>query len=155
MLNLAVCTANLHVGSGSLWCEGTSMNIHKSAEYSEHVTSFSLMNSWHCRVSLSECTCRTYTSCSRNVTEPQAKEYTHVQHRNCGSGLAKACCTQAGPAHIAGHVEKSWTDESLLFWHALPVAPIEEMRVQWKDRQQRQTALRDCHAVTSITLDAE
>ena len=40
MLNLAVCTANLHVGSGSLWCEGTNMNVHKSAEYSEHVTSF-------------------------------------------------------------------------------------------------------------------
>ena len=47
-----------------------------------------------------------------NVTEPQATEYhtkrykCHgVQHRNCESGLAKACCTQAGPTHTAGHVE--------------------------------------------------
>ena len=40
MLNLAVCTANLHVGSGSLWCEGMNMNVHKSADHSEHVTTF-------------------------------------------------------------------------------------------------------------------
>ena len=52
------------------------------------------------------------------------KKYTRVQHRNSESGLAKACCTQAGPAHAAGHVEMAWTDESHLFWHALPVAPI-------------------------------
>ena len=52
------------------------------------------------------------------------KAYTHVQHRNCESGLAKACCTQAGPTHTAGHVEMAWTDESYLFWHALPLAPI-------------------------------
>jgi len=60
------------------------------------------------------------------VTEPQAKEYTHVQHRNFGSGLAKACCTQAGPAHIAGHVEKAWTDERLSFLACATgtVAPI-------------------------------
>ena len=43
----------------------------------------------------------------QNVTEPQAteyhtKRYTRVQHRNCESGLAKAWCTQAGPAHAAG-----------------------------------------------------
>jgi len=24
----------------------------------------------------------------------------------------------------AGHVEMAWTDESHLFWHVLPVAPI-------------------------------
>ena len=47
----------------------------------------------------------------QNVTEPQVteyhKKYTRVQHRNCESGLAKACCTQAGPAHTAGHVAVS------------------------------------------------
>ena len=57
-------------------------------------------------------------NCYQNVTEPQATEYhtrvhTRVQHRNCESGLAKACCTQAGPAHAAGHVEMSWTDEAI------------------------------------------
>ena len=66
--------------------------------------------------------------CYQNVTQPQTTEYhtksTRVQHRNCESGLAKACCTQAGPAHAAGHVEMAWTDESHLFWHVLPVAPI-------------------------------
>ena len=40
----------------------------------------------------------------------------HVQHRNCESGPAK-CCTQAGPAHAAGHMEVAWTDEKHLFWH--------------------------------------
>jgi len=34
------------------------------------------------------------------------KKYTRV-HRNCESGLAilniQECCTQAGPAHAAGH----------------------------------------------------
>ena len=34
------------------------------------------------------------------------------QHRNCESGLGKACCTQAGAAHAADHVEMEWTDES-------------------------------------------
>ena len=73
--------------------------------------------------------------CYRNVTEPQANEYhtksTHMYNTGTvgHAGLAKACCTQAGPAHIAGHVEMSWTDDSHLFWHALLVAPIEEMRV--------------------------
>ena len=64
------------------------------------------------------------------MTEPQATEChtknTHVYnaYRNCESGLAKACCTQASPAHAAGHVEMAWTDESHLFWQVLPVAPI-------------------------------
>ena len=47
----------------------------------------------------------------QNATELQTteyhKKYTCVQHRNCESGLAKACCTQAGPAHTAGHVAVS------------------------------------------------
>ena len=47
----------------------------------------------------------------------------HVQHRNCESGPAK-CCTQAGPAHAAGHMEVAWTDEKHLFWHVLLVALI-------------------------------
>ena len=56
----------------------------------------------------------------QNVTEPQATEYhtnkyTRVQHRNRESGLAKACCTQASPAHAAGHVEMAWRDECDLF----------------------------------------
>jgi len=38
--------------------------------------------------------------------------YTCVQHRNSEPGLAEACCTQAGPAHAAGHEETAWTDES-------------------------------------------
>jgi len=54
--------------------------------------------------------------CHQNVTEPQATEYcaesTHIQLGNCESGLTKACCTQAGLAHAAGHVEMAWTDES-------------------------------------------
>jgi len=65
--------------------------------------------------------------CYQNVTEPQATEYhtksTHAYVYNTG-GLTKACCTQAAPAHAAGHVEMAWTDESHLFWHALPVVPI-------------------------------
>jgi len=47
--------------------------------------------------------------CDQNVTEPQATEdCTKVRMcttRNCESGLAKACCTQADPAHIAYHLE--------------------------------------------------
>ena len=31
------------------------------------------------------------------------------------SGLAKSCCTQAGPAHATGHVEMAWTDQSHLW----------------------------------------
>ena len=49
--------------------------------------------------------------CHQNVIETQAteyhKKYTCV-HGNCKLGLAtiyKACSTQAGPAHTAGHVE--------------------------------------------------
>ena len=34
------------------------------------------MNAWHCRVSLSECTCRRYTSCGRNVTEQSECDWT-------------------------------------------------------------------------------
>jgi len=60
--------------------------------------------------------------------EPQItqhhKKYTHVQHRNCEWGLAKACCTQAGPAHAADRIQMAWTDGSYPFWHAQPVAPI-------------------------------
>jgi len=52
------------------------------------------------------------------------KKYTRVQHRNCEAGLAKAWCTQAGPAYAAGHVERAWRDQSHLFCHVLPVAPI-------------------------------
>jgi len=44
------------------------------------------------------------------------KKYTHVQHRNCESGLAKACCTLASATHTAGHVEMAWTDESHRVW---------------------------------------
>jgi len=67
--------------------------------------------------------------CHQNVTEPQATEYqyTCAQHGNCESGLAKTCCTQAGPAHAAGRVAMAWTDESTLatlFYNALLVAPI-------------------------------
>jgi len=62
--------------------------------------------------------------CYQNVTEPEATEYhtqkVHVYNTRTESGLAKACCAQAGPAHATGHVEMAWTDES---WHALPVAP--------------------------------
>jgi len=50
----------------------------------------------------------------QNETEPQATEYhtrgTRVQHRNCESGLAKACCTQVGPANAAGYVEMTCTN---------------------------------------------
>jgi len=59
--------------------------------------------------------------CHQNVTEPQATRYhtksiayTCVQYRNCESGLAKACCTQAGPAHAASHMEMAWIDKSTL-----------------------------------------
>ena len=54
--------------------------------------------------------------CYQNVTEPQVTEYQKSTHcttqEGCESGLAKAHCTQAGPAHTAGHVETAWTDES-------------------------------------------
>ena len=52
------------------------------------------------------------------------QKYKCVQPKNCESGLAKACCTQAGPSHFAGHVEMAWTDKSHLLRHALSVAPI-------------------------------
>ena len=90
------------------------------------------MNAWHCTASLSGM-CRTWTS-SRHMTvirmwlnlRPQniTQKYTRVQHRDCESGLAKACCTRASPAHPAGHVEMAWTDESHLFWYVQLVAPI-------------------------------
>jgi len=31
--------------------------------------------------------------------------------------------TQAVPAHIAGHVEMAWTDESHLLWHYATGSP--------------------------------
>ena len=92
------------------------------------------MNAWHCRVSLSDCKCRMWTSCMHiivikrwvNVRPQNIKQKVHTctTQELCVSGLAKACCTQAGPARAAGHVEMAWTDESQLFWHALLVAPI-------------------------------
>ena len=64
----------------------------------------------------------------QNGTEPQATEYHESTHMyNIGtvrSGLAKVCCTQAGPAYAAGNVETAWTDQSHLFWDVLPVASI-------------------------------
>ena len=89
------------------------------------------MNAWHCGVSMTENTCRTWSSCMHMTVigmwqnlRPQdiIEKYTHVQHKNCESTLVilyKACCTQAGPAHSAGHVEIAWTDDSTLaiFWH--------------------------------------
>jgi len=57
------------------------------------------------------------------------KKYARV-HRNCESGLAilniQACCTQAGPAHAAGHGGgmDRWQHSSHLLLHALPVASI-------------------------------
>ena len=50
--------------------------------------------------------------CHQNMTEPQATEYTPLQHGNCESGLAKTCCTPADPAHAAGHLVIAWIDES-------------------------------------------
>ena len=63
--------------------------------------------------------------CYQKVTEPQAteiislKKYARVQHRSCESGLARACCSQADPAHTAGHVGQMKS-----FCHVLIVAPI-------------------------------
>jgi len=39
----------------------------------------------------------------------QVTEYHKKYHRNCESGLAKACCTQAGPSHFARHLEMACT----------------------------------------------
>jgi len=61
---------------------------------------------------------RTWLSLECNWTSGHRishKKYTSLQHRNSESGIAKAFCTQAGPAHAAGHVEMAWTDESHLF----------------------------------------
>jgi len=102
--------------------------------------------------------------CYQNVTDPQAteyqKRYTHVQHGNCESGLAKAGCTRAGPAHTAGHVEMAWTDKSHLFGMRYIASPIAVARrdlspVTGTVSQARQMALTDCHVVTSIALDTE
>ena len=49
------------------------------------------------------------------------KKYTHVQHKNCESGLAiiyKAYFTQTGPAHTAGYMEIVWTDEAIFLPYA-------------------------------------
>jgi len=55
--------------------------------------------------------------CYQNVTEPQTTEYhtksTHVYNTGTVS-QAKACCTQAGPAHTTSHMEMAWIDESTL-----------------------------------------
>jgi len=48
---------------------------------------------------------------------------TVIRVRNCESGLAKACCTQAGPAHAADHVEIAWTDESHFFLASATCSP--------------------------------
>jgi len=45
----------------------------------------------------------------QNITQ----KYTRVQHRDSESGQAKACCTQASPAHAAGHVEMAWTVKAI------------------------------------------
>ena len=62
----------------------------------------------------------------------QKVTYSLVQHRSSESGLAKACCSQAGPAHAASHMEMAWNYKSTLAsfssWHALPVAPISVAR---------------------------
>ena len=63
--------------------------------------------------------------CYQNVLEPQATEYPKMYNTGTvRSGLTKACCTKAGPARATGNVEMAWTDQSHLYWHALPVAPI-------------------------------
>ena len=88
------------------------------------------MNAW--RVWANACAERRLVACIWLLSECDwisghrisHKKYTCIQNRNCESGLAKASCTQAGPAHAAGHVEMAWTDESHFIWHALPVAPI-------------------------------
>ena len=57
------------------------------------------------------------TDYHQNVTEPQATEYQKVlmpcttQELWVRPNLAKASCTQAGPANTAGHVEMAWTDQ--------------------------------------------
>ena len=73
--------------------------------------------------------------------------------QNLESGLAKACCTQAGPAHAAYHVEMAWIDISHLSWDVLPVALIAIARRDLspvtgtvsesgnKDKQHRQIAM--------------
>ena len=87
------------------------------------------MNIWHCRASLSECTCRTWTRCMHrtiirmwlNLRPQNITKSTHVYNTGTvRSGLAKACCTQAGPAHAGDDMDRSNT----LFWHVLLVAPI-------------------------------
>ena len=88
------------------------------------------MNAW--RVWANACAERRLVACIWLLSECDwisghrisHKKYTCIQNRNCESGLAKASCTQAGPAHAAGHVEMAWADESHFIWHALPVAPI-------------------------------
>ena len=53
---------------------------------------------------------RDWTSQSQHITQ---KVHTcTTQERE--SGLAKACCTQSGPAHAAGHLEMAWTGKSTL-----------------------------------------
>ena len=55
----------------------------------------------------------------QNITQ---KVYTCTT-QELWSGQGKSCCTQAGPAHAAGHAKMAWTDVST-FLHALPVALI-------------------------------
>ena len=75
------------------------------------------------------------------------KKYACVQHRNCQmfdlslceSGLAKTCCMQADPAHIACYLEMTldrWKHSSHLFWHALLVAPIAVAEEIWVQLQE-------------------
>jgi len=70
------------------------------------------MNARYCGASLTECTCRTWSSYSiftlirmwlnlrsQNITK---NLYTCTQELYTQEMMYKACCTQAGPAHAAG-----------------------------------------------------
>ena len=89
-----------------------------------------------------------------------------IQIENATTFSDKACCTQAGQAHAAGHGGGMvrWQHFSHFFFTCATsslhcysqkrLSPVTSTWEQWV-KQQRQTALTDCHAATSIALATE
>ena len=68
-----------------------------------------------------------------------------IQIENATTFSDKACCTQAGQAHAAGHGGGMvrWQHFSPFFLHALPVAPIAVARRDWLQHGNSESSNKD------------
>jgi len=86
------------------------------------------------------------------ITKKTKKKYTCIR-----AGYNIQTCTQAGPAHAAGHGDgmDRWQHSSHLHYTVVRRrSPVTLTQAPWV-RQQRQTTSTDCHAVMSIAQATE